>query len=170
MLRITPQRDAARLVFKLEGHLAGPWVAEVADCWRAAIAAGEPHIWVDLSGVCHVDLAGRRLLGHMHRSGVGFVTQGCEMRELLREVSGLGAPADRAGRDMGDRTGRDTGHRADGDTGNRTGRDAGNRTGRDAAARESRDAATRDSREAANRNSREAANRNGRGYARWWVH
>jgi anti-anti-sigma regulatory factor len=87
MLRITLQRATGRLVLKLEGQLTGDWVAEVDTSWRAAIRAGHEPIVVDLTDVCRVDAAGHRLLANMHRAGVQFVTRGCVMPELVREIS-----------------------------------------------------------------------------------
>jgi len=88
MLRITEQHAPWRLVLKLEGRIAGEWVAEVEACWRAATEANEQEsIWIDLTGVCLVDLAGQALLARMHRAGVLFLTRGCLMGELVREIS-----------------------------------------------------------------------------------
>ncbi len=88
MLRITEQRAPGRLVLKLEGRFLGNWVGEVDACWRAATGTGEhTPVWVDLTGVSHVDVAGLELLSRMHGAGVRFVTQGCEMPELVRAIS-----------------------------------------------------------------------------------
>jgi ABC-type transporter Mla MlaB component len=87
MFRITEQRMSGRLVLKLEGRLSGPWVDEVDACWRAAAATCDgDSIWVDLSDVCSVDLAGQAQLTRMHRAGARFLTRGCVMRELVREI------------------------------------------------------------------------------------
>ena len=88
MLRISEQRAPGRLVLKLEGRLQGDWVREVDACWHAAAnTGGHAAIWVDLSDVSRVDRAGHALLARMHRAGVHFVTQGCEMPELVRQIS-----------------------------------------------------------------------------------
>lgn len=88
MLRITEQRTPDRLVLKLEGRFARDFVDELDGCWHAAMAAGGGlSIWVDLSDVCLVDVAGEALLTRMHRAGVRFVTRGCVMGELVREIS-----------------------------------------------------------------------------------
>jgi hypothetical protein len=42
---------------------------------------------VDLSDVYLVDVAGQEQLTRMHRAGVRFMTRGCVMRELVREIS-----------------------------------------------------------------------------------
>ena len=87
MLRVTAYPDAGHLVLKLEGRLSGDWVAEVDSCWRAAVAAGYEPIAIDLSDVSLVDAAGQTLLASMCRAGVRFVTRGCLMPELVRELA-----------------------------------------------------------------------------------
>ncbi len=87
MLRITVNRTAGRLVMKLEGKLSGDWVAEVDSCWRAARHAGRAPMLLDLTDVSLVDADGHALLANMHRAGVRFVTGGCLMPELVREIS-----------------------------------------------------------------------------------
>lgn len=88
MLRITSAPAADEYVLKLEGCLAGPWVPEVAACWREATAL-EPdrRVRVDLTGVCHVDHAGEELMTLMYHAGVRFVADGCVIPELIREIS-----------------------------------------------------------------------------------
>jgi hypothetical protein len=66
--------------------LTGAWVKELDTCWRATTNTGR-EICVDLSEVLFVDDAGRQLLTLMHRTGVVFVTKGCVMPELVREIS-----------------------------------------------------------------------------------
>jgi hypothetical protein len=88
MFRITEQRASGRLVFKLEGRFSGAWVKELDACWRTAReTANGTSIWVDLSDVFLVDRAGEAQLARMHRAGVRFLTRGCVMRELVREIS-----------------------------------------------------------------------------------
>lgn len=88
MLRITEQHTNGRMVLKLEGRFSGPWVGELDACWRAAMDAGDgATIWIDLTDVYVVDVAGQEQLARMHRAGVQFLTQGCVMPELVREIS-----------------------------------------------------------------------------------
>jgi anti-anti-sigma regulatory factor len=86
MFRITTQNEADKSVLKLEGWLSGPWVKELDTCWRIATNTGR-QLSVDLSEVYYVDDAGRQLLTLMYRAGVGFVTKGCVMPEMVREIS-----------------------------------------------------------------------------------
>jgi ABC-type transporter Mla MlaB component len=88
MFRITTQTADDELVMKLEGCLAGPWVRELDTCWRDAMTAMDGRrVRIDLTAVCHVDAAGRELMTVMHRAGAQFVTRGCVMPEVVREIS-----------------------------------------------------------------------------------
>jgi len=87
MLRITAHRVASKLVLKLEGYLAGAWVAELDAVWKTAMKNSESEPVVDLNEVCSIDEAGRQLLAEMHRDGARLVTRGCFMRELVREIA-----------------------------------------------------------------------------------
>jgi anti-anti-sigma regulatory factor len=88
MFRITEQRSFDRLVLKLEGRFSADGIAELDACWRAAMATCNPEsIWVDLSDVQLVDVAGQQQLTRMHRAGVRFLTRGILMREVVREIA-----------------------------------------------------------------------------------
>ena len=89
MVRITTHTSDDELVFKVEGCLAGPAVREFETCWRDGIRElGGRRVRVDLTAVCHVDGAGRELLSVIHGAGALFVTKGCVMPEIIREISG----------------------------------------------------------------------------------
>jgi hypothetical protein len=85
MLRITSRTTPDGFVLKLEGWLSGAWVRELDLCWRAIALEGQ-YVSVDLGDVCFVDAGGRELLTSMYRAGVAFVTKGCDMPELVREI------------------------------------------------------------------------------------
>lgn len=88
MVRITTQATDDELVLKLEGCLAGAWVRELDICWRDAVERlNGRRMRVDLTGVCHADAAGRALMALMYRAGARFVTSGCVMPEVVREIS-----------------------------------------------------------------------------------
>jgi len=62
MLKITPQPLGPRgRVLRVEGRLAGPWVAELQDECERAFADGLK-LTLELSGVHYADPQGRRLL------------------------------------------------------------------------------------------------------------
>lgn len=87
MFRITEQRASGRFVLKLEGRFSADLVSELDACWRAAMeTANGDSIWIDLTDVDLVDRAGQEQLRRMHRAGVRFLTRGCFMRELIREI------------------------------------------------------------------------------------
>jgi anti-anti-sigma regulatory factor len=88
MFRITSHIDDGEIVLKLEGCLAGVCVQELDACWREATKAHGPRpVRLDLREVCHVDDAGRELMMSMHRARVRFMTRGCVMPELVREIA-----------------------------------------------------------------------------------
>lgn len=88
MLRISSLALADEYLLKLEGCLAGAWVPELAACWREITeTSADPHVWLDLTDVCHVDDAGRELMTTMCRAGVQFVASGFVIPELVREIS-----------------------------------------------------------------------------------
>lgn len=100
MFRITTQTVNGELVLKLEGCLTGPCVQELQTCWRAAVKT--LGVRVDLTAVWRVDAAGRDLLAEMHCAGAHFVTRGCVMPEVVREISESACAAISAGAHRGD--------------------------------------------------------------------
>jgi anti-anti-sigma regulatory factor len=88
MFRITEQRSFGRLVLKLEGRFSADGVEVLDAAWRSAMESCDPEsIWIDLSDVHLVSVAGEEQLTRMHRAGVRFLTRGVFMRELLREIA-----------------------------------------------------------------------------------
>jgi len=87
MFRITSLTRDDEHLLTLEGCLEGAWVRELDTCWRAAAQVQGRRIRVDLRDVCHVDAAGFELMTVMYRAGTRFVTKGCYMPELVREIS-----------------------------------------------------------------------------------
>jgi ABC-type transporter Mla MlaB component len=88
MLRITVEQASGELVMKVEGAMTRPWVEPTESSWQeVASRLGGWQVQVDLRGVCRVDEAGMRLLEAMHRAGARFVTSGCLMPEVLREIA-----------------------------------------------------------------------------------
>ena len=89
MLRITVQSEQDKIRLKLEGDLAGTWVNELEDSWRATYAMrGDRPLYLDLTAVKHVDLAGRYLLGLLRCSGAQMIASGILMTELVRTIAG----------------------------------------------------------------------------------
>ena len=77
MLRITVQDTPNEVTLKLEGSLAGAWVAELEEAWRDSNSklAGRV-IRVDLTDVDRVDPAGKYLLALLRDQGTGLVASG----------------------------------------------------------------------------------------------
>jgi anti-anti-sigma regulatory factor len=86
MLRISTHDRAESRTFQLEGRLAGPWVQELADCWRSATTSGGKAVCVDLSAVTFIDATGKELLAAMHAQGAEFLCSGCLMNAVVAEV------------------------------------------------------------------------------------
>ncbi len=87
MLRITIQDAPRTLTFRLEGRLAGPWVRELEECWRGALAGQQgPLLRVDLTDVTSLDAAGRACLEAMHRQGAELVAADCLMKAVVAEI------------------------------------------------------------------------------------
>lgn len=86
MLRITIEH-AERVTIAAEGRLAGPWVDELARCWRQLAATQDPRaITVCLDGVTFVDAAGKKLCRTLHAAGTQLVASGCMLRALIAEL------------------------------------------------------------------------------------
>jgi hypothetical protein len=87
MLMITVETEAAGVVLRLDGRLAGPAVSELERNWQAA-AVKQPRkpVLLDLKGVISVDGRGRDFLAHVHRLGDTLVA-GTTTRALVDEIT-----------------------------------------------------------------------------------
>jgi hypothetical protein len=84
VLRVTTIAGKGAPVLKLEGKLNGPWVDELQNCWKEAVAEG-PHrnaIKIDMRGVSYVDHRGQSLLLRMECAGASLV----ECSDFIRQV------------------------------------------------------------------------------------
>jgi ABC-type transporter Mla MlaB component len=91
MLRITIHDAPPTLTFRLEGRLAGPWVRELEECWRGALASQrEPILRVDLTEVTSIDAAGQACLASMYRQGAEFVAADCMTIGIVAEITQRG--------------------------------------------------------------------------------
>ena len=86
MLRITTHLDTTRIIFELEGRLAGLWVRELERCWHQLAVTDQP-VRVVLRAVTFIDGDGRKLLAEMHRSGAELTAEGCMTRAIIEEIS-----------------------------------------------------------------------------------
>jgi ABC-type transporter Mla MlaB component len=87
MLKITTHDESYQVTLKLEGSVAGTWVTELEDSWRAVSPTldGRP-LRVHLTQVGHVDNAGRYLLALLRYRGVLLAADGIVMTELVRTI------------------------------------------------------------------------------------
>jgi len=93
MLRVTIHDAPPTLTFRLEGRLAGPWVRELEECWRGALASRrEPILRVDLTGLISIDGEGRACLEGLHRQGAEFVAADCLMKAVVAEITKAPVP------------------------------------------------------------------------------
>ena len=88
MLRIVVGDGPCEVTLKLEGSLAGPWVAELEHAWRAARPGlNSRSLCVDLTAVDYVDDAGKYLLALLSREGAQVTAAGTAMTELVRRIA-----------------------------------------------------------------------------------
>jgi hypothetical protein len=85
MLKITTRTAPTGISLELEGKLAGPWVQELAGCWREA-SNSERSIRVLLCAVTFIDDKGRDLLIEMHQYGAELVAEGCMNKAIIDEI------------------------------------------------------------------------------------
>jgi hypothetical protein len=84
MLRVSYSDGAEGQRWSLCGRLAGPWVDELAGCWRQARErAPLARAVVDLKDVTFIDDGGERLLAEMTKGGAEIVAAGVENRDVV---------------------------------------------------------------------------------------
>lgn len=73
MLRISQMPPPSREVtLRIEGRIAGPWVAEARQACERVLAAGQP-LALDLAEIEYLDAEGVALLSSLRRRGVPFL-------------------------------------------------------------------------------------------------
>lgn len=88
MLKISAEDEPHQVTLKLEGSLAGIWVIELEHFWRAVSSTlSGRSLCLQLTGVKHVDTAGRYLLALLCYSGVHLAADGIVMTELVRTLA-----------------------------------------------------------------------------------
>jgi ABC-type transporter Mla MlaB component len=91
MLMITVESEAAMVTFRLDGHLAGFGVDELARHWSAASSQPDQKVLFDLTGVTSVDGLGKEFLAEVHRRGdtlVGGVSTNAIVEEIRASSAG----------------------------------------------------------------------------------
>jgi ABC-type transporter Mla MlaB component len=87
MLKISVHEGSSKVVFQLEGRLAGAWVAELEERWREAVPrlAGQT-VQLDLDRVQLVDNAGKYLLALLRFRGVQLTCSALEIQGLVQSI------------------------------------------------------------------------------------
>jgi anti-anti-sigma regulatory factor len=99
MLRITPiEGGNHRVLLRLEGRLAGPWVSELSEVCEEALGNGNSLV-LSLAEVSFLDTAGVDLLTKLQTSGVEVVDCSMFVKEQLKaaqpaaaRIGGSGQP------------------------------------------------------------------------------
>ena len=88
MLKITVDEKPKQLTLRLEGRVAGPWVAEFNRTWHSlAPSLDSKKLSVDLRGVTQMDPEAQRLLAEIYaETGAEFQTNSLEMEFYVQEV------------------------------------------------------------------------------------
>ena len=86
MLRIRIEKSPRETLLRLDGRLAGPWVAELARCWELRDEDRAAPIRVDLEGVTFVSAAGKALLARLHEDGALLTARACMTSAIIEEI------------------------------------------------------------------------------------
>jgi anti-anti-sigma regulatory factor len=86
MLRITITETQTENRWILQGHLVGPWVAELRRQWKKHRARTDQKCFVDLNDVTFIDKSGERLLRAICKRGAELAASGLYTRHLLEKV------------------------------------------------------------------------------------
>ncbi|MGH8615636.1 MAG: STAS domain-containing protein [Gammaproteobacteria bacterium] len=88
MLKITDDpAPATHRIFRLEGRIAGPWIAELQSLCEAALREGSA-LALDLSGVSFLDRSATSLLRDLVQRGVALVGCTAFVAEQLQRENG----------------------------------------------------------------------------------
>jgi anti-anti-sigma regulatory factor len=90
MLRITIDETNDAMAIKLEGRIAGPWVAELGRAWaEAAPRLSARKVFIDVCNVTYVDKSGEQALRNIYaQTGASFVATTPEVLYLAGEIAG----------------------------------------------------------------------------------
>ena len=87
MLKITITEDVEEATLKLEGKLIGPWIEELARCWKAVVPALESKaVVVDLDAVTFVAEPAKSLLVEMCAQGARLVGRGPLIAHIIADI------------------------------------------------------------------------------------
>lgn len=87
MLRISVHEGPNKVVFELEGRLAGAWVMELEECWRQTSSRlTNESVSLKLDAVHHVDSSGKYLLALLRYKGVQLTGCGMAVTDLIQSI------------------------------------------------------------------------------------
>ena len=94
MLMITVEPDAAAVVLRLDGRLAGLEARELAANWNT-LPFKQPgqRVVFDLTGVTFVDRAGLEFLAKAHRNGDSLIGGATTKSMRQQLIAGIGSPS-----------------------------------------------------------------------------
>src|ERR1017187_2949732 len=89
-LRITIHETDDATTIRLEGRIAGPWVAELSRAWlETAPRLASRKLSLDLRNVTYTDVSGKQVLYEIFaQTGASFVTSTPSTQYLAQEVAG----------------------------------------------------------------------------------
>ena len=86
MLRITIEEETDAVVLKLEGRLAGPWVAELGHLWEEkASRVAQKKLSLDLRATTYADADGIRILKAIYLQTGAKILSGTPWTQYLAE-------------------------------------------------------------------------------------
>jgi len=85
MVRITTKEQEDCRVWRVEGSLRGPWVAELEKLWQSARDSGK-HLSLRLEDVSYVDDAARELMTRMCQDRVEISASGLYVTAIVQEI------------------------------------------------------------------------------------
>lgn len=83
------QETEDKMVLRLEGRIAGPWVAELSRTWLDAVPRhASKKVLIDLCNVTYADGSGKRVLQDIYsQSGATLLTSTPWTEHLAKEIS-----------------------------------------------------------------------------------
>lgn len=84
-MRITTEEQKECVVWRIEGSLREPWVAELEKLWESARSCGK-HLCLHLEDVPYMDDAARELIAGMCRQGVEISARGLYVTAIVQEI------------------------------------------------------------------------------------
>ncbi len=85
MVRITTKEQEDCIVWRVEGSMRGPWVAELEKLWQSARDSGK-RLSLRLEDVPYIDDAARELMARMYQDRVAISASGLYVTAIVQEI------------------------------------------------------------------------------------